>query len=336
MVRRGPDARWTLVVVAATAVVAVLAFRHLLDTIILALSLGIVLVPVHRRLRNRVPAGISAAALTLTVFLVLMGTAAGAGMILLQHQEYITGLIDQVQAWLAGQGTDSGGILPADLVRDWSENLAGEVSRSADALLGRAPLLTLEVVVFFLSLYLFIVGGERAARACMGMVPGTTVPALRQFVSVTSDTMYALYVVHVGTAVLTFLLAVPFFWVLGYGNVLFFALIAAVFQLIPIIGPTLLMVALVLIALSQGDLRGVALLVGVGYPVVCAFPDLWFRPVMMGRRASIHPALMWIGFFGGLAVMGLVGFVVGPLLLGLLVACYRILLDERAPQHEAV
>ncbi|MGC9434747.1 MAG: AI-2E family transporter [Methanomicrobiales archaeon] len=297
MVWRGPDARWTLVIVAATAVVAVLAFRHLLDTIILALSLGIVLVPVHRRLQNRVPAGISAAALTLTVFLVLAGTAAGAGMILLQHQEYITGLIDQVQAWLAGQGTDSEGILTADLLRGWSKSSVESVSRSADALLGRAPLLTLEVVIFFISLYLFIVGGERAATTCMGMVPGTTVPALRQFFSVTSDTMYALYVVHVGTAALTFVLAVPFFWVLGYGHVLFFAFIAAVFQLIPLIGPTLLMVALVLIALSQGDLRGVALLVGVGYPVVCAFPDLWFRPVMMGRRASIHPALMWIGFF---------------------------------------
>jgi len=93
------------------------------------------------------------------------------------------------------------------------------------------------------------------------------------------------------------------------------------------------MVALVLIALSQGDLRGTALLIGAGYPVVCAFPDLWFRPVMMGRRASIHPALMWIGFFGGLAVMGLMGFVLRPLLLALTVACYRILVGQQAAPH---
>ncbi|MHC1626033.1 MAG: hypothetical protein ACXQTN_01660 [Methanoculleaceae archaeon] len=128
----------------------------------------------------------------------------------------------------------------------------------------------------------------------------------------TPDTMYARYVVHIGTA--------------------------AIFQLIPAIGPTLLMVALVLIALSQGDLRGVALLTGAGYPVVCAFPDLWFRPVMNGQariHPSIHPALMWIGFFGGLAVMGLGGFVLGPLHLALTVACYRIPVGQQAAPHGA-
>jgi len=186
MGQKVPDT-WRAVTIAAAAIIAALAFRHLLGTIIPALSLAIVLLPVHRRLRNRVPAGVSAAALTLAIFVVLAGTAAGAAQVLLQHQAYITGLVDQVELWIAGQSTWSGGLFPADLIRDGSGDLVQTMSRSADALIGRAPLFTLEVV-FFLSLYLFVVAGERMAEACIDAVPRETVPSLRVLSSVTSGT----------------------------------------------------------------------------------------------------------------------------------------------------
>jgi predicted PurR-regulated permease PerM len=67
------------------------------------------------------------------------------------------------------------------------------------------------------------------------------------------------------------------------------------------------------------------LLILIGYPVVCAFPDLFIRPVLMGRRTCIHPVIMWIGFVGGLYTLGLVGFVLGPLILVLLITGFHIL-----------
>jgi predicted PurR-regulated permease PerM len=88
----------------------------------------------------------------------------------------------------------------------------------------------------------------------------------------------------------------------------------------------MIMVLLGIYALAAGDYRAGVLIAIIGYPIVCAVPDLFFRPIMMGKRASIHPAIMWVGFFGGLWVMGLVGFVLGPLILALLVAGGRELI----------
>jgi predicted PurR-regulated permease PerM len=85
------------------------------------------------------------------------------------------------------------------------------------------------------------------------------------------------------------------------------------------------MAFLAVYAVSISDTTALLLIIFIGYPVVCAFPDLFIRPVLMGRRTCIHPVIMWIGFVGGLYTLGLVGFVLGPLILVLLITGYHIL-----------
>jgi len=55
---------------------------------------------------------------------------------------------------------------------------------------------------------------------------------------------------------------------------------------------------------------------------------MYLRPVLMGKRVEIHPVIIFIGFFGGMATMGLVGFILGPLLLSLLIGGYQIVVQE--------
>ena len=50
----------------------------------------------------------------------------------------------------------------------------------------------------------------------------------------------------------------------------------------------------------------------------------------MGRRAHVHPVVMFIGFMGGILTMGIAGFVLGPLILVLLITGYRILREEKS------
>ena len=103
---------------------------------------------------------------------------------------------------------------------------------------------------------------------------------MRHIEEISSNTLYSIYIVHISTSVITFFLAIPFFYVLGYGHIVFWSLIVALFQLIPIIGPTLIMIFLGIFALAQGDYRAAALIAVIGYPVVCAVPDLLFSPML--------------------------------------------------------
>ena len=164
-----------------------------------------------------------------------------------------------------------------------------------------------------------------------GVVSVTSYVAGTAFDSLTHtavDTLYAIYVVHGAIAVITFLIALPFFWLLGEGHALFLATASGIMKLNPVIGPSLIMIVLGIKALSESDMRTFYLLLLVGYPLVCALPDLYLRPVLMGRRATVHPALMWIGYFGGVITMGFVGFIIGPLVLALVAKGYPLILRE--------
>ena len=46
---------------------------------------------------------------------------------------------------------------------------------------------------------------------------------------------------------------------------------------------------------------------------------------MMGKRVAINPVLMMIGIFAGLPFMGVLGFIIGPVLIALVVTGYKIL-----------
>jgi predicted PurR-regulated permease PerM len=144
----------------------------------------------------------------------------------------------------------------------------------------------------------------------------------------TVDVLYSIYVVHFATAFVTFLVALPFFYILGYGHVFFFAVLSGVFQLVPFLGQTVILLVLGGYALAIGDIRGFLLVIFVGYPFVAAIPDMVMRPLLMGARAGINPTVMFIGFFGGITLLGIAGIVLGPLLLALAAGAYGVVVEE--------
>jgi predicted PurR-regulated permease PerM len=218
-------------------------------------------------------------------------------------------------------------ISPATLERIADQQIGALGAQIGELILGLSSFL-LEAMVFFLSLYLFVAEGDRVYHELVDRLPLDLQGLAEQLAARGTDTLYAIYVVEVAIAVITFLIAIPFFIFLGYGHVLFLAAIAGIFQLVPILGQWFIMLILGIYALAIGDLRGAVIVAFVGYPLVSAFPDVYLRPVLSGRQAGIHPVVMWIGIFGGLEALGAVGFVLGPLILTLFIAGYRYLIDR--------
>jgi predicted PurR-regulated permease PerM len=146
--------------------------------------------------------------------------------------------------------------------------------------------------------------------------------------SKTKDTLYSLYIVHVIISMLTFFLAYGFFLILGYGHEMFYAMLCAVFALIPFLGPVLILMFVGLYALCISDWYGAILISTVGYFFICVMTDMILRPKLIGKRIQIRPILMFLGFFGGAMTMGLLGFVLGPVLLVLGITGYEIFFKE--------
>jgi predicted PurR-regulated permease PerM len=148
--------------------------------------------------------------------------------------------------------------------------------------------------------------------------------AVSKMSEITSNTIYSLIVVQISSAGIAFLIAIPFFYFLGYGNVLLFATLIGIAQLIPLVGSAAIILIFTLYLIALGDYRGAAVMLLVGYPLMSGWLDYYYRPVMMGKRVAINPILMMIAILIGIPFMGFVGFILAPVLMALLVTVYKL------------
>jgi predicted PurR-regulated permease PerM len=322
-----PD-RNIVICVLTIMIAAALAFWELLGVIIIAGTLAIVLLPIQRLLIKKINPFISS--FLIAGFVVLLTTSAIGFTIAIfyTHADYISYLIDTILTWFGAIGVAGTPTISQTEMNEWIMLQLDSLSAWSASLVYEGPMIVVKILVFLMALMAFLYKSDEIYTELIGVLPGRLSSAFEEISKTIVDTLYAIYVVHIITAVITFLLAVPFFYFLGYDYVLFYATLAALFQLVPILGPSLLMIFLGIYAISIGDFRSAALIAIIGYPIVCAMPDLLFRPLIMGMRAKLNPLLMWIGFFGGLAVMGLIGFILGPLFIALVAAGYTVLIRE--------
>jgi predicted PurR-regulated permease PerM len=326
--------RYTLYLFAAIAVIAIIIFWQLMVALIFAGSIAVIALPLHKRFTRRIGAEASAALVTVIAFLIFIGVLAFTVVLLLQNQEFLNGLVTTIINW-AGPGQNNPISSMLHINQTQLDGLIGNsnqtINQWADSIISQIPALGFQLLVFFLSFSVFLYKGEELYHSSFAMLPENLKEPVKGLTHTAVDTLYAIYVVQLIIVIITLILALPFFYFLGFEHVLFFSTLAGLLKIVPILGPSILMAFLAVYAISISDMTALVLLILIGYPVVCAFPDLFIRPVLMGRRTCIHPVIMWIGFVGGLYTLGLVGFVLGPLILALLITGYHILKGD----HEA-
>ncbi len=304
-----------------------------LGTILLALTVAYVLVPVHNWLMRRgVSEWLAAAGATLIGF---VGAVAVFSPIILT----LYARVDQVIAVLED--------LPAEIPIEAYElsytiDVADVRSMAIDVLSGLAvsvatqlPVLAIQFALFVILLFAILLKGDAAARAAIAPVPREYRDIVSALATRARETLYAIYVLQLATSVATLLIAYPLFWALGYELAFTMAIIAAILQFVPIIGPSLLIVPVALFHVTAGDLTA-AVLVGVlGVGLVAWLPDIAVRPRLARRSAGLPGSLYFVGFTGGLFTLGPIGIVVGPLIVAVFVEAVALLAEEVNTQNVA-
>ena len=330
--REGPP--WLLVGTVATLVLAVLVlFFPLVHLLIIAGSFAAVLVPYHRTLSRHMPAPLSSALITGSVILAIIAVLVLAVATIAANTGYMQHLFATIAEWVAGMtgGGEVSSIVDMDgiggAVIDW-------VKENITTLLGQGAYYAVMVVILFLFQYLLTLYGDRIYHEVWSRIPRQSREGIGVLRTAVVDTLYSLFIVHVAVSAVVFVVAVPFFIVLGYDHVLFWSVTSAVLALFQLIGPEITIAFLAVYALALGDYRGLALILLVGWPLIGALPDWYLRPVLMGKRARMNAVLIFIAFFGGIAILGLVGFVYGPLALAVITASYHVIVTEVPPEPE--
>jgi predicted PurR-regulated permease PerM len=317
------------------SVAAIILFWPVMDMVLLAASLAIVLMPVRDWFSQHIRPAISAIIVTFGIFCALGAILWFTLTIFSANATTLTSMFQAISSWISDPETHLAAFgIPLNKTSLISLLNTGNLLFVGyeQTVIDNLTLILFKAFIFFFTLFILLLHGEELKKRIMEHMPESLNNYVSRLSDVTVDTLYAIYVVQVAIAVLTFFIAIPVFYLLGYGNVLFYSFFAAFCELVPILGSSVAFLLIGSYALVIGDIGGVLILFFLGYIVVSCMPEIFIRPVLVGRRVKINPVIMFIGIVGGLLTMGLAGFVLGPVIVVLLITSYRMYIQDRKDQ----
>lgn len=109
----------------------------------------------------------------------------------------------------------------------------------------------------------------------------------------------------------------PYSWLLG--------LLTGVFDLIPLIGPSVVYIPLIIFYLLHNQFQ-LAIAIGLLWLVVIIVHQL-LEPRIIGNQLGLHPLTTLIGMYLGVTVLGLFGVMIGPILMIFTKAFFIVISD---------
>jgi predicted PurR-regulated permease PerM len=202
------------------------------------------------------------------------------------------------------------------------------VERLARTAVSAAPVFALKLTVFAMVVFALLLNQRAVRRALVGVVPAAYRDVVESFHVRVRATLFAVYVMQAATAVGTFLVALPVFWLLGYDIPVTLAVVAAVLQFVPVVGPSVLIVVVAAYHLVLGDVAAAGLVLVVAGVLVAWLPDVLVRPRLARQTTGLSGTLYFVGFVGGILTLGVVGIVAGPLAIAVLAEAAALLTED--------
>jgi predicted PurR-regulated permease PerM len=113
------------------------------------------------------------------------------------------------------------------------------------------------------------------------------------------------------------------FWFLGVSGALLWAVVMAFLSLLPAIGAGLVWVPVAIYLFATGSIWQSVALTAYGVLVIGLVDNL-LRPLLVGKDTRMPDYVVLITTLGGMAVLGINGFVVGPTIAAMFIAVWHI------------
>ena len=180
----------------------------------------------------------------------------------------------------------------------------------------------LKFVVAIIALFYFVKDGKRFLNEIVQLSPlkdSEDVMIVRKLDKVTYSLIRGTLVI----AVLQGLLVGLGFLIFGVSNPVLWGAFAAIGALIPTVGTAVVTAPAILYLMLTGHLaEGIGLL--AWSMLIVGLVDNIIGPKLIGDVAKIHPLFVLLSVLGGIALFGIAGFLLGPLLFGFLMALAEI------------
>jgi predicted PurR-regulated permease PerM len=313
-----------------------------------ATILAILFAPLYRWLAEKMRQRCSLAAFTtvMVIFLlVILPAALIAGMLLQEGfqvyekvrsgewslGDYFSRVYEALPAWT----TTLLDRFQLTTLGEVQERLSSGFAKGAQFLAGQALNIgqnTLDFVVsFFIMLYLlfFLLRDGRALgqriRAAVPLRDELQHNFYGKFTDVVRATIKGTIVVAIVQGALGGLM----FWFLGIQAPVLWGVVMAFLSLLPAVGTALVWAPVAIYFLATGAIWQGVVLAAYGVLVI-GLVDNVLRPVLVGKDTKMPDWIVLLSTLGGMAIFGLNGFVIGPLIAAMFIAAWDVLAASRA------
>jgi len=327
--------RRIFVVMLAGAFIAVflLMIAPYFEALVLAAVFAGLLYPLHRRIARRIGreaiAAITTTALALlVVVLPLTGLISVLAKEAVHVSEVVAPLVDGkneirdfsrvVPRWVPYRGQ----ILERanDVIQQTGTFVVDRLTKATQS----TVIFLLDVFVMLYAMFYFLMDGRRLVALLNDYTPlgdEDKHEILTRGVAVTRATLKSLLVI----GALQGALGGAAFAAVGIDSPVFWALVMAVASVLPLIGTALVWVPATIVLLIRGDtLHAIALLAWC-VVVVVGVLDYVVRPRLIGNDARMPDLVVLLGTLGGVAMFGVAGLIIGPVIAGLFLTSLGIL-----------
>lgn len=328
---------------AALAVCVIIA-EPFLTPFIAATALAVLCYPAHVRLLRRirrpnVAAGISVAWVTIlvlvpaTLLVIVLTREAGDLYRVLADKssagggwaEWSASVLHKGISYVGIKSEDTQEQIQAGLIQRF-KTLDGVLLRWGQAMITNLVSLIGTAVITLFTLFFLFRDGPRLKRELERGLPLDPGVARRLFSEVGQSVVANFYGIG-AVALVQGSLTGLIFLVLGLRSPVLWGAAAAMFSMIPLVGPAIIWAPGAVALGMGGSWVKAAIMTGFGVGVI-GLADNFIRPYVISGRVNLHPLVVFVSLLGGAQAFGFLGLFIGPAAVTVAMAVYELLQSE--------
>lgn len=326
----------SLIILAVLIVLSFLLLKPILMSIITAIILAFLFVPLFNRINKKIKSKNATAAIVLIILL----------LIIIVPLWFLTPVLlnQSIEIFMASQKIDFvtplKNIFPSlfqseqfsneigSIVYSFVTNITNGAMNLISDLLLNFPTLLFQLIVVVFTFFFVLRDNEKFVSYIQSLLPFPKKVEKQLFKSSRDITFSVLYG-QVVLGIIQGIFAGISFFLFGVNNALFLTLLACLAGIFPIIGTSIIWFP-VGIYLFINNMAWPAIGV-LFFGVIGWFIENAVKPMFISKRTNIHSSVILLGMVGGLFFIGLWGVVLGPLILAYLLIVLEIYRDKRIP-----
>jgi predicted PurR-regulated permease PerM len=221
------------------------------------------------------------------------------------------GVFNRAWLWIAAHLATQSAIDLPGLVRQGASKLGEYLASELGAVLRNIVLFLFELIVMLFALFYFLRDAKVIMRHIRLFLPFEE--SMRErMLGEARDLIFASLTTSLVIAAVQGILCGGAFAMVGMRSSLFWGVVMAFLSLLPVVGAWPVWIPASIWLFSTGHFIRALLLIGICGGLGATLDNI-LRPVLLGGRTSLNALLVFISVLGGIAVFGVLGVVLGPI-----------------------